>query len=227
MKQLFFIILLILSGFQLKSQTVHQQTYFFRLYARVKFNDKWTLHAETDYRRFTNPDRMWQSFSQLHLHYKFCTRRETAAALSYAVVWQGTLPVPEWRPYQLLQYTQPFNHGWALAYRLQFEERFIHHSSKTELTEGFGFKLRPRLRIQLAKLIDSNWTVRLSEEYFYQINDGFNQSQTWLSIERQLGHGYLLDLGYLKTFLNRAPNGYINRDNVRLSLIKSFSFKSV
>lgn len=226
MKYSGFLLLFSCLTFQLKSQTIYQQAYWFRLYGRVKYKDKWTLHAETDYRRFTNPDRLWQNYNQLHLHYAVNKNWDIASAIAYAVVWQGTLPVPEWRPYQNVQYTHPLSKGWSLATRFQFEERFIHHASKTELTEGFGFKLRPRLRLQISKIIDANWTARASEEFFYHLDDGFNQNQIWLTVERRLKNGFAVDLGYLKVLLKRNPTGYINRDNLRLSLIKNFILKA-
>lgn len=223
MKYLFGLLFLFFSCTVLKAQTIHQQAYWFRLYGRVKFKEKWVLHAETDYRRFINPNQMWQNFNQLHLHYVPNTRWDIASALSYAVVWQGTLPVPEWRPYQNIQYTYPLSNNWSLAGRFQFEQRFIHHASKTELTEGFGFRLRPRLRLQVAKTIHSNWVARFSEELFYHLDDGFNQSQTWLSVERKLKNGFSLEMGYLKMIVRRIPSGYFDRDNLRLSLIKNFA----
>jgi hypothetical protein len=223
MKRLFFLLLLSVQINKLEAQTIHQQAYWFRLYERVRFRNSLVLHVETDYRRLINPDRNWLTFNQLHLHYFFNKKWEVGAAVSYAVVWQGDLPVPEWRPYQLVQYTQPLSKGWILAYRFQFEERFIHRASKTELTEGFGFKMRPRWRVQTSKMINDKWTMRLSEEIFYHLDDGFNQNQVWLSLERQLKNGFSLDIGYLKIWLKRSPNmGYINRDNVRLSVIKNF-----
>jgi Protein of unknown function (DUF2490) len=223
MKRFFIVVILIFYGILLKSQSIYQQAYWLRLYARLKFNDKWTLHAETDYRRFTNPDRLWQNYNQLHLHYRFHKNWETVAALGYAQVWQGLLPVPEWRPYQDIQYFHPLGKGWQLAYRGRIEERFIHHSSKTELTEGFNFRVRPRARVQLSKVFNAQWTSRLSEEYFYQFGDGFNQVQTWLTVERILNKGFLLDIGYQKAFVKRPSGGYINRDNIRFSLIKHFN----
>jgi hypothetical protein len=223
MKQFLLTVILIFSFFVLKSQSIYQQAYWFRLYGRLNFNEKWTLHAETDYRRLTNPDRLWQNYNQLHLHFRFHKNWETVAALGYAVVWQGTLPVPEWRPYQDIQYFQLLGKGWQLAYRGRIEERFIHKSSKTELTEGFNFKMRPRLRVQLTKIFNKNWTSRMSEEYFYQLGDGFNQIQTWLTLERQLGNGFFMDLGYLKAFVKRPTGGFINRDHLRLSFIKNFN----
>jgi hypothetical protein len=57
----------------------------------------------------------------------------------------------------------------------------------------------------------------------FHTDDGYNQSQTWLSVERQLKNGFSLDLGYLKNYVKRFPSGYFNRDNLRLTLIKSFT----
>ncbi len=227
MRRIFFVVTFVFNLLTVKSQTIHQQAYYFRFLAKVKLNEKWALQAETDYRRFTNPDRMWQNFNQLRLHYRLNPHWESVAALTYAVVWQGSLPVPEWRPYQSIQYQHLLGQGWSSAYRFQFEERFIHHSSKTELTEGFGFRLRPRVRWLVSKVINPKWTARFSEELMYHTDDGFNQSQTWLFVERQLNHGFILDLGYLKTYVKRVPSGYIDRDNVRLSIVKNFTLKSI
>jgi Protein of unknown function (DUF2490) len=223
MKPTFFAIFLMVNGLHIKAQTISQQTYWFRILAKVKVDDKWSVQAETDYRRFTNPDIAWQNYSQMRLHYRFHKNWETVAGLGYAIVWQGNLAVPEWRPYQDLQYFQPFKNDWQLAIRGRIEERFIHNFLKTELTEGFGFRLRPRVRVQLSKKFNDKWTARLSEELLIHTDEGFNQSQTWLSIEYQLKHGMSLDLGYMKAFVKRNPEGYFDRDNLRFSLIKNFN----
>lgn len=221
MKPKFTAFALVFVAFSIKSQNIYQQAYWLRLYGRVKFNDNWTVHLETDYRRFTNPDRMWQNYNQLHAHYRFHKNWETVAAVGFAQVWQNTFFVPEWRPYQDIQYFQSLGKGWQLAYRARVEERFIHHSSKTELTEGYGFNIRPRVRVQVSKSFKNNWITRLSEEYFYQ--NGFNQIQTWLLVEKQLKNNFFIEIGYLKAFVKRSPSGYINRDNIRVSLIKNFT----
>ena len=220
MKNILWVIVLIFNVLRTEAQTIQQQSYWFRLYARVKLNDKWTGHFETDYRRFTNPDRAWQSYSQAHFHCRFRERWEAVLGLGYAVVWAGDLPVPEWRPYQDVQYFYPLSKNWQLAFRVRLEERFIHNYFKTELTDGFGFKLRPRFRAQLTKVFDAHWTARLSEEYLYQIEEGFNQNQVWLSLERSFKKGFSVDLGYLKAIVKRNPEGYFDRDNLRLSFIK-------
>jgi hypothetical protein len=223
MKPTFLAIFLIVNVLHIKAQTIYQQTYWFRLLAKVKVDDKWSVQAETDYRRFTNPDRVWQSYSQMRLHYRFHKNWETVAGLGYAVVWQGDLAIPEWRPYQDLQYFQPLKNGWQLAYRGRIEERFLHNASKTELIEGFGFRVRTRVRVQVSKKFNDKWTAKLSEELLYHTDDGFNQSQTWLTLEYQLKHGVSLDLGYMKAIIKRNPEGYFDRDNLRFSLIKNFN----
>jgi Protein of unknown function (DUF2490) len=223
MKSFFLVIFLIINGLHIKAQTIYQQAYWFRVNARVRFDDKWSVQAETDYRRFTNPDRLWQNYSQVRLHYRFHQNWETVAGLGYALVWQGDLAVPEWRPYLDFQYFHPLKNDWQLAVRMRVEERFIHNFFKTELTDGFGFRLRPRVRVQLSKKFNSKWTARLSEELLYHTDEGFNQSQTWLTIEHQLKHGISLDLGYMKAFVKRNPKGYFDRDNLRFSLIKNFN----
>ena len=225
MKQILCAIFLIVNGLHIKAQTIHQQVYWFRLYTRVKLSDKLTGQIETDYRRFINPDRAWQSYSQARLHYRFHKNWETVLGLGYAVVWQGDLPVPEWRPYQDVQYFHPLSKGWQVAFRLRVEERFTHNFLKTELTDGFGFRLRPRMRVQLTKVFNPKWTARLSEELLWQTVDGFNQNQIWLSLERQLNHGFSIDLGYMKAIVKRNPEGYFDRDNLRLSLVKNISLE--
>jgi hypothetical protein len=223
MKQIFFTTVLIFNVLQVQSQNIKQQAYSFRLNLRTRLNEQWSWHNETEFRSFTNPNRPWQSLSQTHLHYRFHENWETVLGLAFAAVWQGELIVPEWRPYQDVQYFQPLSNGWQLAYRARFEERFIHKSSSTELTEGFGFRFRPRMRAQLSKVFNPQWTGRLSQELLFHAGDGFNQSQTWLSIEKQLNHGFSLDLGYLKMFSKRATGGYFNRNMLRLTVIKNFT----
>jgi Protein of unknown function (DUF2490) len=223
MKHIVFTIILIFNVLHGYTQNIKQQAYSFRLSLRMRINEKWTWHNETEYRSFTNPNRPWQSLSQSHVHYRFHEKWETVLGLAYAAVWQGDLVVPEWRPYQDVQYFQPLNEGWQLSCRARFEERFTHRASTTELTEGFGFRFRPRMRVQLSKDFQTDWTARVSQELLFHAGDGFNQSQTWFSIEKQFKHEVSLDLGYLKMFSKRATGGFFNRNMLRLSLIKNFN----
>jgi Protein of unknown function (DUF2490) len=228
MKQLFFSIVLIFNVLQTKAQNVYQQAYWLQLSARVKFSDKWTWQTEGDYRYFIRPTQeIWQNLNQTHVHFRFSPNWEAVAGGMYIRVWQKGLVVPEWRPFQDIQYFQPLNKGWQLAYRARVEERFIHHTAKSELTEGFGFKVRPRVRVQVSKTINDNWTARLSEEYWYQLGDGFNQNQIWLSAERQLKYGFSVELTYIKATIKRSTFGYFDRDNLRFTLAKNFTRKSV
>lgn len=223
MKPVFLAIFLIFNVLHIKAQNEYQQAYWIRLYAKIRVNDKWTGNIETDVRQFTNPTRLWQSLTHTRWHYRFRQNTDIAFGLGYAAVWQGDLVVPEWRPYQEMNQYLPLGKGWQLSFRGRLEERFIHNVNKTELIEGFGFRLRPRVRIQLSYMLKEKWTFRLSDEVLVHTDDGFNQNQTWLSIERQLGKGFSADLGYLKMIVKRPTNGYINRDNLRFSLIKNFS----
>jgi Protein of unknown function (DUF2490) len=227
MKQFIVTIVLIFNLLEVKAQNIYQQAYWLQLSARIKFSDKWSWQTEGDYRYFVRPTHeIWQNLNQTHVHLRMSPHWEAVAGFMYIRVWQKGLVVPEWRPFQDIQYYQIFNKGWQLTYRARIEERFIHHSAKSELIEGFGFKVRPRLRVQLNKTINEHWTARLSEEYWYQLGDGFNQNQIWLSAERQLKQGFAIELTYIKSTIKRTTSGYFDRDNLRFSLIKNFTRKS-
>ena len=222
MKRILFLLLLALSFLTAKAQTTHQTGYWTRLFIRVKLDDKWSLQAEADNRRLTEPDRPLQFISHIHLHRKFGKTFETAVGLTFSTVWQGSLAVPEWRPFEEFYVFQPLGKGFRLSHRLRTEQRWTHNFSNGELTDGFNFRWRFRYRPQLDWRISEKWALKLNDELMFH-DDGFDQNRLFIGAERKLPHGFSIELGYLKLIQKRTV-GYFDRDNLRLTVYKDMDF---
>ena len=216
----------------LKSQTVHEKTYWTRLAARVKLGDKWLWQTEAENRRFFGKNQTFQFVAQTHVHRKLSNHvfarnvaTEGALGFTYSAVWKNALVVPEWRIFQEFSVFQPLNKHLRLSHRLRIEERWFHNASKTELTEGYHFKQRFRYRVQMDWQLAEKWVFKINDELMYN-NDNFDQNQTYTGIEYKFRKDYSIELGYLKMLQKRSNNaGYFDRDNLRLTIFKDFIFR--
>ena len=232
MKNFTLFIVLIFNTLSLKSQTVHQKTYWTRLYVRVKLNDKWSWQTEAENRRFLGKNQALQFIAQTHIHRKLSNHAfarnvttEGALGFTYSAVWKNGLVVPEWRIFQELSAFQHLSQQLRLSHRLRIEERWFHNASKTELTEGYYFKQRFRYRAQLDWQFSEKWVLKINDELMYNYNN-FDQNQTYAGIEYKFRKDCSIELGYLKMLQKRSNNaGYLSRDNVRLTIFKDFIFQ--
>ena len=87
MKKIIICIAFAVSYLSANAQVVHQQTYWTRLYVRVKLNDKWSWQTEADNRRFFGENKELQFIAHTHLHRKLGKNREGSVGLTYSAVW--------------------------------------------------------------------------------------------------------------------------------------------
>lgn len=220
----FFIICIILfiNLLNVKSQTTHQNTYWTRLYTRVKLNDKMSWQTEADNRRFLSENQQLQFIAHTHLHRKFSKITEGSLGFTYSTVWQGNLPVPELRPFQEFYFYQPLTHRLRLSHRIRTEQRWFHNYSSENLVGGYNFKFRFRYRPQLDYKITDKWALKLNDEIMYH-HDDFDQNRIYGAVEYKFKTDLSLEIGYLKILQKRANNkGYFDRDNLRVTIYKDF-----
>ena len=223
MKNFLLPIVLIFNTLSLKSQTVHQQAYWTRLYVRVKLNDKWSWQTEADNRRFFGENQQLQFIAHTHVHRKFTKTTEGSIGFTFSEVWQSNLPVPELRPFQEFYIFQPLNSRLRLSHRIRTEQRWFHNYKNDALTEGYNFKFRFRYMLRLEYKMSEKWGLKINDELMYHTDD-FDQNRIYGAVEYKFRKDLSLEIGYLKVLQKRANNkGYFDRDNLRVTVYKDFS----
>jgi Protein of unknown function (DUF2490) len=226
MKKIFICIILILSALSLTSQIVHQQTYWTRLYVRVKINDNWSWQTEVDNRRFIGENKQLQFIAHTHIHRKLGKNTEGSVGFTFSEVWQGILPVPEFRPFQEFYIYQKLNDKARFTHRFRTEERWFRNYKNDALTEGYNFKFRLRYMLRFDYKLSEKWLLKLNGEVMYHTDD-FDQNRIYGGFEYKFRKDVSLELGYLNAYQKRANNkGFFDRDNVRATLYKDFNIKT-
>lgn len=231
MKKIFICIVFVLSVLSLNAQVEHQQTYWTRLYVRVKMNDKWSWQTEADNRRFFGENRQLQFIAHTHVHRKFGKNTEGSLGFTFSEVWQGILPVPELRPFQEFYVFQKVNDKARFTHRFRTEERWFRNYAKDAfgaetLTSGYNFKFRMRYMLRFDYKLSDKWIFKLNDEVMYHTDD-FDQNRIYGGFEYKFRKDVSLELGYLKVNLKRANNkGFYDRDNLRATLYKDFVVKT-
>ncbi len=204
------------------TQVTHQQAYWTRLYVRVKLDEKWSWQIEADNRRFFGENQQLQFIAHTHVHRKLGKNTEGSLGFTFSEVWQGNLPVPEFRPFQEFYIFQPLNSLLRLSHRIRTEQRWFRNYKNEALTEGYNFKFRFRYRPQLDYKLSEKWGLKINDELMYH-HDDFDQNRIYGSLEYKFNKGLSLEIGYLKVYQKRANNkGYFDRDNLRVTVYKDF-----
>ncbi|MBL7818257.1 MAG: DUF2490 domain-containing protein [Saprospiraceae bacterium] len=223
MKKLILGIFCLIHALQGMSQVQKQQTYWMRVYARVKLNDKWSWQIEADNRRLFGENQQVQFIAHTHLHRKFGKNTEGSLGFSFSEVWQGDLPVPELRPFQEFYVFQNLSKKWRFSHRFRTEQRWFHNYQSTSLTEGYNFKFRMRYMPRLEYRATSKWIFKSNAELMYHTDD-FDQYRYYGGVEYKILTDLSLEAGYLKVYQKRANNkGYFDRNNLRVTLYKDFA----
>lgn len=221
MKKIFVCTFVLLNVLAVKSQTLYQNSVWFRTYFRVKLAKKWSFHAEFDERRLTEPDRQLQFITHQHVHYRFGRYTEGSVGGSFSAVRQGNLAVPEWRLFQELHNFWAFK-TWRLSHRLRTEQRFFHNYLKDNLLEGYNYHFRIRFRPQIDYKMQKNWTFKLGNEIMYQ-DEKFEQNRIYLNGEKRfVAQKFAIEFGFIKLLQARSNGGYFDRNIARATILKDF-----
>lgn len=85
--------------------------------------------------------------------------------------------------------------------------------------------MRYRYRAQVDWKIDGQWILKLSDELMTDAAH-FDQNQAYIGIEYKCKKNCSVELSYLNMVQKRPNNaGCLDRDNVRLTLIKDFHLR--
>ncbi len=194
-----------------------------------------TWHNEIDERRFFDNNRHQQLIIHSRLHYKFLKNFDAAFGLSYSSQSPqdphstSRLTIPEIRPVQEINYSNPISSKLNLQQRLRIDERFIHKNNGLNLLEGYNFNIRFRYRIQMSYRINGiedkvPLAAKISDELMF--NSGstfagrrFDQNRIYTGFEVGLVKNLSAELGYLHLYQQRAIiNQFFERDILRLTI---------
>ena len=201
----------------IKSQTIHQQAYWTRVFAKIKLDSNWTLQAEADERRLILPDKQLQFIAHLHLHRKLSQNTEGSFGATFSAVRQGLIDVKENRLFQEYFYYQKISPKLRLSHRLRTEERWFENVEKGAIIDGFNFKFRWRYRPQLDFKINKKWSLKTNAEIMYHV-DKYDQFRFFLAGEYRFNPHISLETGYLKVNQARSSGGFTDRDILRTTL---------
>jgi hypothetical protein len=230
--------LLFLLHFGLKAQTkqvTNQSLYWVRYYNQLSINKKWTWHNEFEDRRFFENNQQHHFIMHSRLHYKILQNADVAFGLTYSLQSPqdpnsiSDLVVPEIRPVQEINYSNPTTKRLIIQHRLRIDERFIHRNDGKELLDGYDFNFRFRYRIQVSYKLSKEksktpTTLKVADELMVNAGDKiiynqFDQNRVYAGIEQGLNKKFAIELGYLHWYQQRA-SGYqfFDRDIIRLTI---------
>lgn len=220
------ILLLLASPMALRAQknVLHQQTYWLRYQNQLFFTDKLSWINEIDNRRFFSPGIQNQLIVHTRVDY-MGKKFEPAVGCSFS--WQYAqepdqgydVAVPEIRPFQEVTHHIRLANKLKLNNRFRMDDRFIRHHSGGELTPGYDFILRFRLRTQLLYTFKEKYIFKASDEIMINDrNNTFDQNRVAASVEFILGKKYSAEVGYLHIYQQRSNNkGFFARDIFRFT----------
>ncbi len=238
-------IFLTLTGLLTQAQTrksfTHQQLYWVRYFEKVQLNDRWTMDAEIEDRRY---------FKQNTQHQWLLPRLQIAYKSSDALTWSlggvyflQSLPHDpeadsfsqnlEIRPHQMLTWKVNTGKGfWKHRYWL--EERFFRNRDDEDNPWDFNFRMR--YLIQYNHPIRNNTTGINVDGYVFNevmLNIGqevrvnvFDQNRIGAGIKVKWTPQFNTTLSYINWYQQRAlPGSFFFRHILRLTLQHRFSLK--
>lgn len=224
MKRFVIILLGSFSGALCFGQTTTQASYWFRYYLQAPLTENWSLHAEIDERRFVNPDRQAQFFTHLHVHKKLNPGWEFALGFNYNLTNSNSNPslaVPELRPWQELTRTEKIRQS-TIQFRYRTEQRFVHHSNSSDLTDGYRFAWRHRFRVQWSRPLPTLQSqLKLSNEVMLNSTSGikrFDQNRVFVALEKAVSQRVSVEIGYLNLWQSKTSDGYFDRHIIRATV---------
>jgi hypothetical protein len=198
----------------LTAQTTHQQTYWTRLFVKVKLDSNWTWQIEADERRLILPDKQLQFIAHTHLHRKLSKNTEGSLGVTFSSVRQGLIDVNEYRLFQEFYVYQNLTPKLRLSHRLRPEQRWFENVEKGAIVDGFNFKFRLRYRPQLDFKLNKKWSFKTNAEIMYH-QDAYDQFRFFMATEYRFNPHLSMEMGYLKVNQQRSSGGFFDRDNLR------------
>ena len=223
-----------------QKQITHQSQNWIRYYGKYKLSDNWNINLEIEDRRYFKHHRQsnWL-LPRIAVERKLGKGWAAGAGFTYYLSsnpgdpsQETAVTVPELRPHQYLTSSQSLG-DLNVSHRFQFEERWIHNSTASELTHGYHFQGRARYKFQLKYPLIKQKTEAgtLSAVAFDEIllNVGhsivantFDQNRVYFALNYGISRAFQVELGYMSQLQERSSGtAYYNRDIGRLTIYHS------
>ena len=238
----FFFFFLSFPGQAQQKQTTYQKLVWARYSLGLALNEKWELANEVDERRFVFPDKQHQLLFRSTLLYKMSDTWQPGLGFTYFLQSPhdpraaSRLMVPELRPHQEINFRHALGERWSLRQRFRLEERFYRKTSEGELTDGYNFNFRFRLKFDLFYTLLKNQeekerlVLALSEEVMFNagsqiLYNVFDQNRVYGGLRWNTGENTALEGGYLWWYQQRQNgNSFYHRDIVRFTFHHKIAF---
>ena len=230
-------------GAKAQKTVTHQSLYWLRYYNQFAIHKNWTWHNEIDDRRFFENNKQHHLIMHSRLHYKIYKNADIAFGLTYSLQSpqepnsNTDLVVPELRPVQEINLSNPLGKRFTFHQRLRIEERFLHKNNGMALLEGYAFNFRFRYRLQASYKINKEeannpTTLKVADELMINagrkiIYNQFDQNRIYAGLEQGINKNISIELGYLHWYQQRATgNQFFERDIIRFTLYHKIKFQN-
>lgn len=233
-KKILFFAFILVHTFAQKN-TIRQNIYWLRYYNQFSLNKNLTWQNEFENRRFIEGNVQHLFITHSRLHFQFSKRADVAMGFTYLLQSPNVpetavsrLIVPEFRPVQEVNWTDPILTRLTLSHRIRVDERFVRKASTIALLDGYDFNLRFRYRLMLSyplSKVVNPLTLRYGHEIFLNageqiVYNQFDQFRTIVSLEKRLNKHFSTELSYIHWYQQRSTGtDFFNRNIARLTLI--------
>jgi len=227
------VLVLITLAVHAQDKYTQQGSYWIRYYNQSQISDRTVIHFQVDERRLLNPSRQFQFFTHLNINCRMKSWLEVGAGLNFNWTNVKDLKVPEWRPWQEANIILPMPREWQFQFRYRLDERIIHNNNKVVLTDGYGFYLRHRFRVQFSRELKKisetkSLSMRLSNEFMVNTGDApftFDQNRVYAGLEYRFSKHWSVETGYLNIFQSRTDDSYYIRHTIRVTVYHKLDFR--
>jgi len=216
-------------------QVTHQSFIWYSLMHTYAFSPRWTLTTDLQERTFLSPMQQAQFGVRLQLTHTLSPSWAVGQGFAYFRTRPGDpnsagrLAVPEWRPYQHVQFSHTGG-KLRIGHRLRIEERFIRKNAQGKLEKGFNYAVRYRYALLLSyplyASVDNTHTItaRAHNEVFLQTGANiahlFDQNRLYGGIQYAPSPAFSVELGFFKMLQQRsAPGQFYDRSTIRATVV--------
>ncbi|MFN6946836.1 MAG: DUF2490 domain-containing protein [Cytophagaceae bacterium] len=238
----------LLSGFVYAQQqtfqrsNINQELFWLRYHNKTILSEHWEWQTHLDDRRWFSPNQkrhhlLIRTQAFYHITKKISISQGFVYALQHPQDPKSTsdLIVPEYRPFQEIVINNDLGKV-IIRHRYRLEERFVHKSTKTELSDGFNFNWRLRYQFQAQKrLIKLDETrgihFRVAEEIMLNYGKNiehniFDQSRFSAAFLLNLNKNFDFEVGYSHWYQQqRDGKTFFNRHIYRLTIFHSIDLR--
>ncbi len=211
------------SGFS-QNTTIHESVLGVRYLLRSRLNERWSVQAEAEDRRFFLPKNGQNLFvGNAHLHRRLGGRSELVLGAAVAEIASQNPEKPaskltELRPWQGFGADLAVWGKWRFSHRLRVEERFFRQKGAATT-----FALRERCLVQARRPVGKKLDAFAGDEVFLQqgrqIERLFDQNRLTAGTDWKFSKRFDLELAYTWWWQLRSTGSTVyDRNFIRLTL---------